>query len=1565
MSARNTRANPNRNTDNVFLNRETRETRGLGLRVVPNVPSSRNTRSNPNRNQERITLTRSTRETRSLGLRAPPVVIQQNPIGELDNIVADDDNNNNNNEDEIAGIVNNAFPTFNEWWDSNTQRLNNLNTFPTISSVLGQNATVSKIVDLPLNTLLSLGGFNNRYFIGYYMFELIKYVQQQIALNVYNTFSFFYGLLATGFTFRLIVVIENQGEDEVNFGYNGNFTEIKNLISAEVLDGYRKYYFWLNYNILSVPENEFGGDFNVPDSRIWNAYEDYIREIFVKYQGNNQGSDPELSDFPGHRIIFKLQIMLREPLIVTQYTAQYYTRLVLNFGPLGLTYQDENTVSGRVNQALQVANPNRIPAAEEFAQRNIFFTAGRGNEVRLFTRNGFQDFPANTLSRFNRIGGKMFYKEKDLKEPTFLHKQYLQKIPFTKENFCFPMSVFCCQLRKVSGEENETIVEESNSGNNFLIRIQCHQTIQNYPFCKYLQRGDDEKIYFVFGNNDLVEWIQTSILVRVCRLFHNDVERYFARVINHRDEIEMATFYSKYIGCCIHLFCNTFDSRKKVYFPDNQTKISYHMYIYTEREHCHSVQSILPFLSSKLTQPHQLCDFCQEKMIGYKKEKCLNHIKKCIQKKNFLSPKIEQFAQELNGNKRFSIYRQDYKRPEERMFFCKLCSKEFYEEDLKKNHICSINYDLKETQIQDKNIFCLDIESCQDFINGKFQHTCVLICVKQVYGEQNRYQFKTMFEFCSFVEMNPHVFSNAIFLAHNGGGYDYHFLVVELESKNKIFTKIPRPNSEHKYLEISWYISPGISIRFIDFMMFVNGSLKNIAKSFELDVQKGDFPHRFLNSETIHYIGPLPPLTSVEDYFSFSLKKSLEEKEEVSQFYDELKLKYCSCLQCMCNRDPCCVCNKNKWNCWDFLTEYCWIDVEVLSLCIKKYRDFLLNIEREECCFWNPSPVEPFQCVTQSQLAMMIFSSGWKNSHHKKDHEIYLTKNIKTKVSWKSIHWLESLQEGYNHKIQHAGNNSERVYFPMIRFYADGYSSCHRTVFVFIHASEKQCVLTPTIIQYFEENRIRLVTQHEDVYQREVPLTESFEKYEVFSDREIFYGGRTEVFTSFLDADKTNTTIHYHDVCSLYPYVCSFKKLPHGKPTFIYGDKIEPLRLTPVSENPYFGFAKIKINCDKKDYIGLLPSRDEEGKLVFSLYDKVGFWHTEEIYLAMENGYVVEEIYQVIHFEDECTSTTLFRGYMAYFLKIKMESEGWKKLGASTEFPDESEKERIVEMNYQGNGQMARINKDKVQKNPIKRMIAKIFLNCLWGKLCQDVNTNFYCDIDNLNDFQYLFFESNLDINKMTFREYGEKYGYKVKYEMDQRCFSPNKRYNIFISASVTAHARCILHRKMLKVGPQNVLYCDTDSVIFVTPKDENPETGNCLGQWTNEYPYKVISRFYAIAPKFYSLVFENEMSIKSKGIWLTQKNKERLSEVSFKELINGIITHEDHQIQLDNMTIFPNTTDSNFPYGTVFTRYNNKKVSSIISKRSILISRINGVMEGYDMENLERIDFFPFGYEI
>ena len=111
---------------------------------------------------------------------------------------------------------------------------------------------------------------------------------------------------------------------------------------------------------------------------------------------------------------------------------------------------------------------------------------------------------------------------------------------------------------------------------------------------------------------------------------------------------------------------------------------------------------------------------------------------------------------------------------------------------------------------------------------------------------------------------------------------------------------------------------------------------------------------------------------------------------------------------------------------------------------------------------------------------------------------------------------------------------------------------------------------------------------------------------------------------------------------------------------------------------------------------------------------------------------------------------------------------------------------------------------------------------------------------------------------------------YQVVFEKTKENYRLNRKYNIWIAAAVTAHASCRLHRQMIKIGPERILYCDTDSIIFLYSRDAISLASRGLGNWVDETIDigGAIKKIYAFAPKSYCLLLQNgEYRIKAKRL--------------------------------------------------------------------------------------------------
>jgi hypothetical protein len=1006
------------------------------------------------------------------------------------------------------------------------------------------------------------------------------------------------------------------------------------------------------------------------------------------------------------------------------------------------------------------------------------------------------------------------------------------------------------------------------------------------------------------------------------------------------------------------------------------------------------------------------------------KQASKNHFLKCL----------ETNQGELKSSHKSTLRRQQvasYSAPQfmfntrSRQYSCRTCNQDIECGIMgQMNHVCRVQFaDIKFGE--DADLYVYDLE-CAQVLHSEDDSQCYihevnLVCVRRVYpdanGDADRHAFPTMESFMKYVLSLTN--KNRIYLAHNGGRYDVQFVMQYIEANLVPHHFIPTPASIHAYLSVTIPFGAKLAATFLDFRNFMPGSLKSIGTSFGLSVAKGDFPHRFNNGFNDEYEGALPPLDHEDDYWCLSSKRTEEEVAEFKAFYDEQKTLFCSC-------DSVCTCSLPKWHFYGELLKYCWLDVDVLAEACAKYRNNALEFgvatsEAAEEKEWVSHGIDPFQYLTIPQLAVNLLLNGMPE-----DTNLTITP-MKTRKERNplAIPWMERM----NRRIIHIGNANREFFCFATKRYIDGIDEESHELYVCLdcqfHGCRK-CFFTEfetgmdhptrpatysrvhrdteefveTLFKTYGTALVHIVWSHE-LEEKKFSASE-LQLGRIMKERDMFYGGRTEVFSPYINADfYPDDDLQYHDVCSLYPYVCAFKTLPTGNPQHLCGKRIDKNRILDLCHpDPYFGYVRAHVTPHSKCLIGLLPYRcPNSGRLEFPLRPMTGSWGTEELRIAIENGYAVDEIYEVYHWDENERSDKLLRGYVSYFLQMKQEAEGWVKMGASSETPSEEEQLEIQQQVFEQSGCIGKIRPECVKKNPVKRQMAKLFLNSLWGKFCQKPNKDHFVVIHGYQQFASLWYDPSVDKSQFSFRHISNQ-TWKVKFSSYDSYAKTNPKYNIFLASKVTEEARCILHRQMLKVrlapydrftlraltfcfcvfmqiGPERILYCDTDSIMFVYPKQGPRLEGVGLGNWVNEYPKDKIKRIFALAPKFYFMEFQDgETLLKSKGIQMTLANSKRIhAEGLGMQLMESLYPYYEDGVEerrpfkgyleMSNMIMGVNSTNSRLAYGQMLTRYTqDKKVRPVISKRQLVTHwRKNYAYTKDSIYALARMYTIPHGY--
>ncbi|KAF2894175.1 hypothetical protein ILUMI_11998 [Ignelater luminosus] len=891
-------------------------------------------------------------------------------------------------------------------------------------------------------------------------------------------------------------------------------------------------------------------------------------------------------------------------------------------------------------------------------------------------------------------------------------------------------------------------------------------------------------------------------------------------------------------------------------------------------------------------------------------------------------------------------------------FYCKVC------QDFKQDHLCYMRV-AKKPKLKNTLFVFFDLETRQEKLKSDNSYVkihepnlCVTMhCCSECY---ENYELKTcnkcdnreniFFEdncISKFIDYLMEIrtkFNRVVCIAHNGQAFDTQFILQYVFRQTHHVPKLIMRGLKVLKLEIE-------NVVFLDSLCYFPMALSALPKTFGLpvDIKKGYFPHLFNTIDNKDYVGSLPP----EEFYDPDSMKT-EDRDKFLQWYKETKS------------------NNYNFNLKNELIEYCQSDVDILRRACIMFRNLLMK----EC---NVCPFS--EAMTIASTCNLAF----KRNFLKPDTIGILPKNgyrYADKQSKVAIKWLIWEEKRRNISIQHAANHRE-VKIPN-NMKVDGYCQATNQVFEFFGCYYHGCPKCITKRRDDPENETDYDTLNERYKNTKLKVEKlkslGYEVVEMWecefqniinsnpeindidnhfliiqaplNPRDAFYGGRTETVRSRYDA-KENEKIKYVDVCSLYPWVCKYGKFPKGHPELSIGED-ECKRL--IKENGGLkqlnGLIKCTVLPPQDLFHPVLPIK-MHNKLMFTLcrtctktsienQDEcnhsreertlTGVWVIEEIKKAVEKGYEILSVYEIWNYETETydkTNDGLFTEYINKFLKMKQEASGWPSDCETSE-----ERDKYIQNYLKHEGIL--LDRDNIEKNPGRRTLAKLMLNSFWGKFGQRENQPKTEVIEDESKFFELLCDEKIVVNQI--QEIDEE-RIIVNWEFKEDEVEPSTVTNVVIAAHVTALARLKLYSFLEKVE-ERVLYCDTDSVIYILKNGfEDLPVGHFLGDLTDELEEEYgtgsyITQFASGGPKNYGFnVFSTKTGkihskCKVKGITLNHKNSEK---VNFDTLLRIATNKEDEAIIVECTSIRP-TKDYE-----VITQKGSKTVRCCITKRRMV----------------------------
>lgn len=721
-----------------------------------------------------------------------------------------------------------------------------------------------------------------------------------------------------------------------------------------------------------------------------------------------------------------------------------------------------------------------------------------------------------------------------------------------------------------------------------------------------------------------------------------------------------------------------------------------------------------------------------------------------------------------------------------------------------------------------------------------------------------------------FVDRRSHP-RDILVMSHNGKRFDTQLLLSAV--------------CERGY-EVSNLVTNGLSVlqarighrmKLIDSLAFLMLPLSQLPVAYSLPLRKKVFPHRATARALLEgWDGRWPTL---HDFYH----ERLTPKDQKA-----LELWYA-------DQD-----RSQPFNFWQVMESYIRDDVTVLMLAVMQFRHEYMDLIGTDPFTRN---ITLAGCVMEG-LRVTELPVGVPEDLKGLPVNPYCGYDIKQKVSMRSRIWLLYMREKYFPRMLFEYPENGLVY--------DGYDRESSTIFEYdgclFHGCEmcfkrgskaeetsgskvinfKERALRHKLkLKRLEATGKRLISIWDHDYDHFLKTDPSFAAHEKkvkdsvravlqapdTDIREALFGGRVEAIR--LQAEAGRGRILFKDLISLYPAMLVKREFAAGHPTFIYKDFDYSL--------PYFGLVLCTVSPPKQALIGSLPYR-HGGKLCFPLCRSCveqenektcthtqeqrqlrSLWTSFELKHAIEKGYSLDQIHVVLHVDKKMTgkSNPLAR-YTLRLLGRKIKNSG--RGGRS----DEQLQQFLFELKEMYD---IELEPEEIVDNPSARQVAKLSLNCLWGKLgvrSDRTNTKIVNSFEELIDLltdQTVVIEDTMILGTKI----------RVTYKSKSQFIKTPSCSSLMNAVFTTAWGRLELKKYMDLLG-ERLCYCDSDSIIYILGEgEEDPiPTGDHLGDMASELSKfgegARIEEFYSGGSKCYCMRIvkadgSEDFVVKMKGI--------------------------------------------------------------------------------------------------
>jgi len=561
-----------------------------------------------------------------------------------------------------------------------------------------------------------------------------------------------------------------------------------------------------------------------------------------------------------------------------------------------------------------------------------------------------------------------------------------------------------------------------------------------------------------------------------------------------------------------------------------------------------------------------------------------------------------------------------------------------------------------------------------------------------------------------------------ICFSHNGRAFDTYFILQEC-IRRKLQPEVILNGAKVISLKIG-------NIHFKDSLMFVPQKLSSLPKAFGLsELRKGFFPHLMNRKEFYSYIGPMP---EKELYCTSTM--SAKEKQEFDVWYQGQ------------------VDNNYVFNFKYEILTYCQSDVDILRQAMETFRTAFMEIG-------GFCPL--YHCITLSSCCMNMYRykhmtpytlgipprGGFYRGRDKQSfvalkwldyeqHKLGNTAKITTAENGNEVRVMGRPVDGYT-EIKRADGTREQIIYQFYGCYWHFCPTCisdqKTRVRLRREAGEDRYDKTMRITDIFKRNQYTVVEMWECQFNHESqnnPEMKAFfeqhtaKRTEPLNLRDALCGGRTSALRSYKKADLSKgERIKFFDICSEYPFINHKGTYVTGHCAIFLEDEEMPqaktwngaVKATVLPPQDLF-LPVLPYKCCNKLMFPLCRSCTEAQSQESCTHDKpdersfTGTWCANEFQLALEKGYTPLKIHELHQYPEvkvynEKTKTDgLFSAYVRENMAMKYEASGWPP-----HIKTDEQKDRYIQDIFERDGIV--IQKDRVEKNPGKRTLAKLILN--------------------------------------------------------------------------------------------------------------------------------------------------------------------------------------------------------------------------------------------------------------